>query len=205
MVNLRIPAAIFLLLAPFTPAPAPLLGGALLGAFIYFTLLTYVTIFPRVELIAGDRFYRFVHPLGRLIPLAHFSPTTLSPVFEPVVAFHWSVEAFNIPIRRLSVFDPPALHNYIRARATFLSTDYEDWYEALSCFRRAAGLLNLLDTLSRFEKVGLDGVALAASARLALAAIPENSRNILLEVLKTLSPRKRSQITKAFDLAVSNA
>ena len=191
---------VLLLAALVSPYPVPLLAGALLGVSVYLLLIVHVVARPSVNLMAGKRLYRLDHPLGRLIPFAFLAPEPLSPVFEPIVALYWGVGAFNLPVWRISVFDPPAIHNYIHSRTTRLSSYPHGWNEALTCFRRALGILNLLDTLRRFENADLDGVALAASARLALSAVPDKARAVLREVLKTLRPNRRALILEAFDL-----
>ncbi len=203
VLNLRIPTFFFLAFAMLSPAPLILLTGALLGAVLYLLLLAYISTAPRVTLIAGDRYYRLHHPLELFIPMTNLAPVPLSPLFDPVTAFHWQAGPFNIRIWKVSVFDPLSLHKYIQSNASKLTSVNTTWYDAVTCFRRALGLLYLLDSLRRFEEIDLDGVALAASARLALANIPENSRDILYMALRTLNHDRQNQILSAFDLKIS--
>jgi len=191
----------FVILAIFTPQAPTLLLGVLGGTAVYLLLLVYVAARPSPRLVAGDRLYTLRHPLEKLIPFAFLAPEPLSMLFEPTVALYWDLGALNVPVWRVSLLDPPALHNYIRSRAAGLSLMAAGWGDSLTSFRRAAGIINLLDTLRRFEEVDLDGVALAASARLALSKIPETAREILREVLATLKPDRQKQILGAFDLS----
>jgi hypothetical protein len=198
--NLSLDGPLFLLIAFFSPTPLPIIAGVLLGTLIYWCLKMYVTLNPDAQLIAGDRFYTFRHPVSTFIPLTHLAPEPLSSVFDPVVAHYTSVGIFNFPIHQVSIFDPPALHNYLQARTARLAMHPKGWHEALTVFRNAIGILNFLDFLRKYEETDLDGVALAASARLALASVPQNSRIILNEVLATLKPTRRREILGAFDL-----
>jgi len=205
ILKISLSTVVFLLLAILSPAPAPLLLGPILGLLLYLVLLSYVSNKPELELVGGKRFYLFKHPLCRIIPLAYLAPKPLSPLFEPLVTFHWKPGAFNIPILQISVFEPLSIHDYIRSKAIGLNSNTSTWYDAMCSFRHAVGLLNLLDTVQKFEQVDLDGVALAASARLALSQIPGNTRIILREVLNTFKPEKRRHILGAYDLARSHA
>jgi hypothetical protein len=170
---------------------------------VYSLLVGYIVWKPHARLMRGSRLYKLRHPLERLIPFVYLAPEPLAPIFSPVPAFHWSIAAFNIPILRFSIFDPLSIHNYIKNRTSRLTSLYDDWTGALTCFRSAVGIINLLDALRRFEQIDLDGVALAASARLALSKIPDQGRNILVEVLRTLKPSRRKLILSAFDLSQS--
>jgi len=192
----------FILLILPSPAATPLLSGVLAGLILYSLLITYIALRPRAWLVRGSRLYKLRHPLERMIPFVYLAPEPLAPIFAPVPAFHWSIAAFNIPVLRFSIFDPQSIHNYIKHRTSRLTSLYDDWTGAITCFRNAVGILNLLDALRRFEQADLDGVALAASARLALSKIPDQGRNILVEVLKTLKPNRRKLILSAFDLRV---
>ncbi len=205
VITVGLPGVTVLILALVSPALIPLLFGILFGLLFYLCVLSYATTNPDMEPIVEKRFYLFRHPLGRLIPLAYITPEPLSPVFEPLVAFHWAPGSFNIPVLRISVFDPPSVHNYIRKSAIDLNRDQSTWHEALFCFRQAVSLLNLLDSLRKYELIDLDVVALAASARLALSSIPVNTRNILREVLKTLKPDRRNLLMRAYDFVPARA
>jgi len=200
VINIRTAGIAYLALALTSPKGLILVVGMFIGISVYLALLAFVVSKTSVKLAAGDRFYKFVYPLATLFPLSVLSDQPLSPLFEPFIAFHWTVGPFNLKIWRLSIFDPPALHDHISAYALRLCSSERSWYETLVCFRRAVGLLYLLDSLSRAEEYDLDGVALAASARLALAEIPDASKIFLQEVLKTMKPDRRKHILQAFDL-----
>jgi len=200
VINLRTSGIVYTALAMTSPMGLFLIIGMLVGISVYLVLLAFVVYKTRVKLAAGDRFYKFEYPLAAIVPLSVLSDQPLSPLFEPFIAFHWTVGPFNLRIWRLSIFDPPALHDHISAYAMRLCNSERSWYETLVCFRRAVGLLYLLDSLSRAEEFDLDGVALAASARLALAGIPDTSKVFLQEVLKTMNPGRRKHILQAFDL-----
>jgi len=205
VITIGLPGITFLILALVSPAMIPLAFGILIGLLFYLCVLTYATANPKMESIVENRFYLFRHPLGSLVPLAYLAPQPLSPVFDPMVAFHWAPGTFNVPVLRISVFDPPSVHDYIQKSASDLSAGQSTWHEALVCFRQAMGLLNLLDALRKYEMIDLDGVALTASARLALAGIPANAREILREVLKTLKPDRRNLLMRAYDFVPTTA
>jgi len=201
VINIRTPGIAYLAVALVSPMAIPLIAGAFVGTSVYLLLLAVVVGNTKVKLVAGDRFYQFKYPLASLVPLCHLSDEPLSPVFEPIIAFYWTLGPFNIRIWRISIFDPTAIHEHIRTYGKRLSRVGRTWYDTLSCFRRAVGLLYLLDSLSRYEEYDLDGVALAACARLALADIPDTAKLFLREVLKTLKQDRRENILQAFDLA----
>lgn len=195
----------FVLLVIPSPAAAPILVGVTAGIMSYSALIAFIVLKPAVRLIRGNRLYAMRHPLDRIIPVIYLAPEPLAPIFQPTAAFHWSVAAFNIPVLKLSLFDPPSIHNYIKSRTSRLPNMHDNWTDALTCFRRAVGIINLLDSIRKIEQAGLDGVALAASARLALSAIPSQGRSILVEVVGTLKPDRRKLILSAFDLNPSRS
>ncbi len=203
MLRIDLFAATYIVLAVLNPTPWPLLLGVLAGIAGFLLILAWVTTYPKVEEIYGNRFYRLRHPLERLVPLAFLAPKPLTPLFEPAVAMYWSPETLGIPTWRISFFDPPSLHEYISTRAPQLSPYRLDWNAALTRFRRALGLLSLLDTLRRYELQDLDGVALAAAARLAISEFPETALETLRDALMAFSPSKRRFILDAFDLEPS--
>ncbi len=201
--NVRIPGVVFFIIAFLTPLTIPIVLGAFLGGSFYLMLLAMIIVNTKVELTSGDRFYMFSHPLMKLFPMGYLAPEPLSTVFSPIVSFHWSVGSFNIRTWKLVIFDPPSIHQYIRTRAGSLVMGTEAWVDKLATFRRAMGILHLLNSLRKFEETDLDGVALAASARLALADIPISSRVFLSEVLSTMEPNNRGLISRAFDIVSS--
>lgn len=200
VLSLDLPALAFLALAILGPTPKPLLIGALLGLAAYVLVLSGAVHNPRLETIAGDRYCRFRHPLDRLAPLTYLAPAPLSPLFDPVVALHWSPGPLALPEWRISVFDPPSLHTYISSQASQLASRRPTWINAITRFRSALGLLGLLETLRKSELAGLEGAALTAAARLALAAFPELARESLRDALAALAPSRRRALLEAFDL-----
>jgi hypothetical protein len=191
---------LFLVLAILSPTPIPLLTGVLFGISGYLFVLSGAVSHPRVALMSGDVLYALGHPLERLVPLAYLAPEPLSPVFDPAVALYWSPGAMGLPTWRISLFDPPSLHDYISSHASFLSARGSDWGTATSRYRNALMLLGLLDTLRRLESAGLDGAALAAAARLAISAFPESARLSLRDALTALPLSRRQALLEAFDL-----
>ena len=194
---------IYIALAVISPNRWPLIMGVLIGITTCLLILVWVTTYPRIEIAAGDRFYVLHHPFEILVPLAYLAPQPLSPIFEPVVALHWSPVMFGIPLMRISLFEPHSLHNYISSRAAELSPRRLDWNASLTRFRKALGLLSLLDSLRRAELEDLDGVALAAAARLAIANFPETAMETLRDALMAFTPVKRRFILDAYDLEPS--
>jgi len=190
----------FILIALITPARITILEGLLIGTTIYLLIILYAILKPSMSLVSGDRFYNFRYPLQRLIPLAYLAGEPLNGTFEPVISFHWEPGIFNIPNWCLSVTDPAAFHNYIRSRVTILGRNTRSYHDGITIFRSAVGILNMLESVRRYEEIDLDGVALAASARLALASAPWNSRNVLVEVLHTMNPEVRARIMGAYDI-----
>lgn len=192
---------IFIVAAAFSPEGVPLLMGAIGGVVGYLAILLYVTMEPRIEIRKSvGRFYNVRYPLQKIVPLMYLAPELLSPIFNPVAAFHWSMGMFGIPVMRFSFFDAMSVYRYISRQTSGLEIDPNNWRESVYMFRRAVGILNLLETLHRYEEADLDGVALAASARLALAGITSGSREVLSEVLRTLKPWRREMLMGAYDL-----
>jgi len=200
ILNISASAILYTVLAIISPTRAPLIIGMLIGTSAYLLILARATANPKVRILSGDRFYVLKHPLETLVPLTILAPQPLSPLFEPVTAIHWAPGTFGIPVWRISLFDPMSIHEYLRSRAPELSSYRLDWNDALTRFRNAMGLLSLLDSLGRIELDDLDGVALAASARLAISRFPENAMETLREALMAFSPVKRRFILDAFDL-----
>lgn len=191
----------FIIAAMFSPESAALLIGAISGVVGYLAILLYVTMEPRIERMKSvGSFYYIKYPLQKLVPLMYLAPEMLSPIFNPVAAFHWGVGIFGIPVMRFSFFDAMSVYRYITNETSGLEIDPNNWRESVYMFRRAVGILNLLDSLHRYEEADLDGVALAASARLALAGITSGSREVLSEVLRTLKPWRRKMLMGAYDL-----
>ena len=195
----------FILFIVPSPSAVIVLEGILAGLVVYCLLLLSIVVKPKVRLMRGDRLYILRHPIDRIIPFVYLAPEPLAPIFQPIPAFHWGVGAFNLPILKISVFDPLSIHDHVRNLTCRLILYRSDWVDALACFRRALGLLNLLDAIRKSEKTGLDGVALAASVRLALSTVPDQGRGILREVLKTLNPDRQRLILAAFDLKPSRS
>lgn len=193
---------IYLIAAAFSPERATLLTGAMVGMLVYILILLYVSIKPKIDIgKSSGKFYFIKYPLQKLVPLMYLAPEFLSPMFSPVAAFHWSVGMFGIPVLKFSYFDVMSVHKYIINQSMGLEIDPNNWRESVYSFRRAVGILNLLDSIHRFEVVDLDGVALAASARLALTGIPSGSREVLSDVVKTMRRSRREILMAAWDLA----
>jgi hypothetical protein len=192
---------LFIIAAIFSPAREALLIGTIAGTVGYLAILLYVTVAPRIEIGKSvGKFYYVRYPLQKLIPLMYLAPEILSPIFNPIAAFHWGLGLFGIPVMRFSFFDAMSVHKYILNQTMGLEIDPNNWRESVYSFRRAMGILNLLETLHRYEEADLDGVALAASARLALAGIASGSRETLSDVLSTLKPLRRKALMGAYDL-----
>jgi len=200
VINIRTPGVAYLAVALVSPLGIALILGAFIGMSIYLILIAWVVSKTDVKLTAGDRFYHFRYPLSGIIPLVHLSDEPLSPMFDPTIAFYWTLGPFNIRLWRISVLDPLALHNHIKSYGIWMNHSEKSWVETLTCFRRAIGLLYLLESVSKFEEYDLDGVALAAGARLALSDIPNDAKIFLQEVLKTMKPDRQTCIKEAFDL-----
>jgi hypothetical protein len=200
VLNLNSPGLLYLIIAIASPTRWPLIIGILAGTSAYLFILACATARPRARLVSGDRFYVLAHSLDILVPLAYLAPQPLSPIFEPVVAMHWTPGAFGIPIWHIALFDPMSIHDYLQSRAPELSMQRLEWNAALTRFRKAMGLLSLLDSLRRIELYDLDGVALAASARLAISRFPETAIETLRDALMAFTPVKRQFILDAFDL-----
>jgi hypothetical protein len=201
IINVSLVGPIYLVAALFSPARVALLAGAAFGVALYMLFLSNLAFDPKVKLISGDRFYRFRYPLDRIIPLAYLACEPLLPFFKPIMVLHWTLGMFNLPIWRVSLFDPLSLYRHIGNRAVKINLFTGGWTESLFAYRHAMGLLNLLDSLRKFEENDLDGAALAASARLALRSLPCETKEILSDVARTLNPMKYHQILSAFDLA----
>lgn len=192
---------IFLVLAIVSPESVPLIIGTAVGIAVWLAILLIVTANPQVERRTGGTLYHIKYPLQRLVPLVYLAPEVLSMMFTPVAAFHWTVGMFGIPVMRVTFFDAMSVHKYIKKQTSGLLLDPDNWREAVFMFRRAVGILNLLDALHKYEEIDLDGVALAASARLALVEISDSAMDVLVDVLKTLKPSKQEILMGAYDLA----
>lgn len=200
VLSIDFPAALFVALAVFSPTPFPLLVGILVGLTAYLFVLSGGVSRPKATLISGDVFYALRHPFERLVPLAFLAPEPLSPVFDPAAALYWSPGALGLPTWRISLFDPPSLHDFISSHAPTLAARSSDWGAATVRYRNALMLLGLLDTLRKLELAGLDGAALAAAARLAISAFPESARSSLRDALSALPLSRRQALLEAFDL-----
>lgn len=195
-----VPSVTYIMLAMVGPGRWIMLAGILLGLLVYFVVLTRIVMRPRLRLLSGDRFYSFRYRLDRLIPLAYIAPEPLSPLFEPAATVYLTPGMFGIPVWRISIFDPPALHAYLSSRGTELSSHDLEWEAVVSRYRRALRVLGLLEALGKLETMNLDRTALAAAARLAIHSLPESARISLLEALPAFAAPRRRTILTAFDL-----
>ena len=159
-----------------TPGRWMILSGVLAGTIIYLLLIALIVARPRLVLNAGDRFYTFKYALAKIVPLAYIAPEPLSPLFEPAGVFYVTPGIWGLPVWRISIFDPQSLHEYMAIRGITLSSHDLEWESVVDRFRRSLRMLGILEALGKLESINLDGVALAASARLALHHMPTSAR-----------------------------
>jgi len=193
-------SGMYILLGLFTPGRVWMFTGIFAGISIYMVSIAFVVAKPSLRLAGGDRFYIFKYPFSRILPLAYLASEPLSPYFEPEVANYTSPGLFGLPVWRITIVDPPAVQAYLISRGGNLSWLHEDWVAAVIDYRRALGILGFLEALGKLESESLDGVALAAAARLAIHSLPRPARIALAQALPSLTPKRRRAILEAFDI-----
>ncbi|MFH1676425.1 MAG: hypothetical protein ABIC40_05300 [bacterium] len=191
---------IFILAATISPAPEVIISGVIAGLAIYYVVVLAIFSSPKIELGGGDRLYYFRHPLDRIIPMPYLAPEPLTGIFEPTLTMYRESGLLGIPMPKFSAFDPLSVHKFIRSRALHFLAFRTDWDHKITRHRMAIGLLNLLDTIHTMETSNLEGVALAAGARLAINDYPAFARDHLMMTLSSFAPGKRDRILSAFDL-----
>ncbi len=199
VINPGFSGILFIAIALFSPGYIPILLGIAFGIISYLLILMIISTNPVLREYPDSQLYSIRHPFEKLIPLLYVAPVKLSPVLSAVPAYYCTIGIFSIPCLRITYFDSISIHKYIVTLASSLGSEPGSWKEAIIIFRRAVGILNLLESLQRYEGVDLDGVALAASARLALREIPFPAKMVLSEVVNTFRTLKRDIIKDAFD------
>ncbi|HEX9746250.1 MAG TPA: hypothetical protein VGB30_12565 [bacterium] len=189
-----------LLLSAVSPAAPALLLGIVAFLIVYLAAVGFLSNHPLLKIAYGDRLYRVSHPFDFILPIHYLAPQPLSPVFEPIIAFHWKPALFGIPLPVVLMIDPPAVHDFIEIGTSQLTSRELDWLTSIRNFRSAVTILSLLEWLSRYENDGLDGVALAAAARLALYNSSDQAKAVLREALLDFKEIRRMEIMEAFDL-----
>lgn len=199
VIRLDIWSVLFFLAALVSSGRWIIIPGILGGISFYLLILSWAVSKPDMRLDAGDRLYRFRYPLANLIPLVYIAPEPLSPIFEPAVAIYTTPGAFGLPVWRINIVDPQSLHSYLSSRVNKMSSDDLNWDTLVVNYRSALRILGLLEAISKMEIKSLDGVALAASARLALSNVSDTARLTLIEALMAFNPARRKALLDAFD------